>query len=149
MRRPACRPELWVRLALRAAVVLSLFAPVASAAADSPKLEARLACEPAPGPGRVRCSLAASVGPELRLDWIDALVIEAPEFARPLRSRIPYRGSLKAPKAELLLGLIARSNGRGKLAVRVRALVCPRQGLAGRCRPSTRDAEYELVVGSS
>jgi hypothetical protein len=127
---------------------LSLFALPASAA-EAPELDARLACEPAPGPGRVRCSLAASVGPELRLGWVDALVLEAPPFARPLRSRIPYRGSLKEPKAELLLGLMARSTGRGRLAVRVRALVCPRQGVAGRCRPLTRDAEYELIVGSS
>ena len=112
------------------------------------ELEARLECEPAPGPGRVRCALRARVGAEHRLGWIDALVVEAPEFARPLRARIPYRGSLKEPQVELLLGLVASDVGRGRLTVRVRALVCPRAGAGGRCRPVTRDTAYELVVGS-
>jgi hypothetical protein len=122
-------------------------APAETTAA--PELTATLGCEPAPGPGRVRCALSAGVGAEHRLGWIDALVVEAPEFARPLRARIPYRGSLKEPRVELLLGLVASGVGRGRLAVRVRALVCPRASASGRCRPVTRDTAYELVVGSS
>lgn len=140
------------RALLAAALLLATVAPPTRAqaqahAADS-ELEARLGCETAPGPGRVRCSLTAGVGSEHRLGWVDALVVEAPEFARPLRARISYRGSFKEPKVELLLGLVANGVGRGRLAVRVRALVCPRAGISGRCRPVTRDTTYELVVGA-
>ncbi|HWA77809.1 MAG TPA: hypothetical protein VG937_35980 [Polyangiaceae bacterium] len=117
------------------------------APAAAPELGARLSCEPTPAPGRVRCALELAVASDLRLSWVDALVVATPEFARPLRSRVPQRKLTgKDSKAEVHLALLASSTGRGTLTVRGRAVVCPRTG-TGACRPVSNAASVELVVG--
>lgn len=113
--------------------------------AQGPGLSTELACERAAGPGRVRCSLSVEAAPGFRLTWVDALVVQSPSFARPLRSRIPQRVSGKETQAEVLLALVASRTGTGSLTVRARAVLCPLVG-AGACRPATRDATAVVEV---
>ncbi len=136
------------RSTLEAVCALSaaLLVPLA-ASADTPALSAQLSCEPALGPGRVRCTLSASVADDQRIAWIDALVVSAPSFAQPLRSRIAHRGASEAARAEIALALLATRGGVGELVVRARAVVCGRTPADGRCRPLTRDASLKLSVG--
>jgi hypothetical protein len=121
------------------------FAPTASHAREA-DLSTELACEPAAAPGRVRCSLAIEAAPSYRLSWVDALVVQSPSFARPLRSRIPQPVSGKENTAEVLLALVASGTGKGPLTVRARAVICPRLK-AGACRPASREATTMLEVG--
>jgi hypothetical protein len=133
------------RIALLSLALLSAATKPAPAAA--PELSTRLSCEPTPAPGRVRCALELAVPSELRLSWVDALVVATPEFARPLRSRVPQRKLTgKEAKAEVHLALLASSTGRGTLTVRGRAVVCPRTR-PGSCRPVSSAASVELLVG--
>jgi hypothetical protein len=126
---------------------MAVFLLAAEAPATEPGLSTRLSCEPAPAPGRVRCALSLEVTPDLRFSWVDALVVAAPAFARPLRSRVPQRKLTgKESKADVLLALLASRTGRGTLTVRARAVVCSRDPLAS-CRPMSRDASIELEVG--
>jgi hypothetical protein len=133
------------RSARSLAVAFVLVAAVAPAS-EPEELTTLLRCEPAPTPGRVRCSLALEVGQNLRFSWVDALVVRAPAFARPLRSRVPQRKLGKDSKAEVLLALLASGTGRGTLTVRARAVVCSRAEPSA-CRPLSRDASIELEVG--
>ena len=119
----------------------------AEAPALEPALSTYLRCDPAPAPGRLRCALSLEVTPDLRLSWVDALVVGAPAFVRPLRSRVPQRKLTgKDSKADVLLALLAHGTGRGTLTVRARAVVCARDRPAS-CRPVARDASIELEVG--
>jgi hypothetical protein len=127
--------------------LLLLSAATKVAPAADPDLSTRLSCEPIPAPGRVRCALQLAVPSDLRLSWVDALVVAAPAFARPLRSRVAQRKLTgQEGKAEVHLALLASSTGRGTLTVRGRAVVCPRTG-PGACRPVSSAASVELLVG--
>jgi hypothetical protein len=128
-------------------LLMSLLAP--SARGDSTELAAKLACEPAPGAGRVRCSLSVTAPAGSHFAWVDALVVKTPDFARALRTRIAHQGPAKASQAELLLALVVSGEGSGVLGVRARAVVCPNDGKAGRCRALTRLENLELKVGTS
>lgn len=140
--RARCSRVLRGRAFALAVVFLSALAP-----ASEPALSARLSCEPAPSPGRIRCAVAVEVAKDQRLSWADALVVRAPAFARPLRSRVSQRKlSGKDSKAEVLLALLASGTGRGTLTVRARVVVCSRAQPAA-CRPESREASVELEVG--
>ena len=67
---------------------LGLFLVTASAAAEERGMKAELTCRAEAAPGRVLCELKYSAGSGARLVWADALVTAAPEFVRPLRSRV-------------------------------------------------------------
>jgi hypothetical protein len=72
-------------------------------------------------------------------------------MVRPLRARVVGRpGGAGEVAWELPLGLMATGPGRGRLAVRVRAVVCARGGTdapnAGVCRSEALALERELVV---
>jgi len=132
-----------VRLAAVAAAVL--LAP--SVLADAPQLGLRLTCEPLLVPGRVRCELHLTAPPRHRVAWADALVREAPEFARPLRSRV--RATREADgNAQAALALVATTTGSGTLTVQGRAVLCRADELADReCRPARGDVRVALRVG--
>jgi len=120
-----------------------------SARGDSSELVAKLACEPAPSAGRVRCSLRVTAPAGTHLGWVDALVVETPEFARALRTRIAHQSQPNETEAELLLALVVSGEGSGVLGVRARAVVCPNGGKPSRCRALTRLENLELKVGTS
>jgi hypothetical protein len=131
---------------VRALAAASLLV-AAAVPASEPVLSVVLRCEPAPAPGRVRCALALEVDESLRFTWVDALVVRAPAFARPLRSRVAQRKlSGKDSKAEVLLALLASGTGRGTFTVRARGVACSRVAPSV-CRPLSREASIELEVG--
>ena len=125
-----------------------LFTP-RSQAEDSP-LQASLTCQSTAGPGRILCELSthATSG---RLVWSDALVVHAPAFARPLRSRVVAQLGTPAVVggAWAKLALVASEAGEGKLEVLARGVVC-RDGPNGQwCLPVRAPVSVELRVNSA
>ena len=119
----------------------------ASAAGAEPALTAELRCQHGAGPGRILCELTtrARAG---QLVWSDALVLRAPPFARPLRSRFvaPLDAS-GAPSASAKLALVALGVGEGRLELLARAVVC-RDAPNGRwCAPETLPVTAQVLVG--
>jgi len=118
-----------------------------NAAADSASISAKLGCRPERSPGRVLCEL--SVAPRGgRLEWADALVVSAPEFARPLQSRV---GAAQASRAgdgslKLPLALAATRQGSGELTVAARAVVCDSE--RRRCLSLQKLASASVEVGA-
>lgn len=133
-------------LALCAAVVLG----AAGAAAEAPPDDARLSCRREAAPGRVLCELEVEVS-RGRLAWADALVERAPDFARPLRSRVGPGSAAGGTQRRLRLplALAATQVGSGELAVRARWVVCA-PGRDGRelCSPATRTVSARVEVGA-
>lgn len=121
-----------------------------SVAAEPQASSAALSCRPEATPGRVLCELTCSVPAGARLVWADALVTEAPAFARPLRARVsPERfGEADQRLRKLGLAFVASQPGVGQVWVRARAVVCRGEGADERCRAETRDVSAELRVGS-
>lgn len=134
----------------RARYFFGLLLAASPAAASEPALEVALSCRPEPAPGRVLCELNYRVGAEGRLTWADALVTAAPDFARPLRSRVaPERfGATSSAERRLTLAFVATRAGVGRVTVRARAVVCHGEGAAERCRPRSAQVSAELRVGS-
>ena len=117
------------------------------AIAAPPPLEATVACERRPDRGRVVCELEAEVR-EGRLAWADALVVEAPEFAHPLKSRVgPRDAQTRSPRRiRLPIAFFAERTGQGWVSVRSRAVVCASSGNE-ECIAASRVARATLVVG--
>jgi hypothetical protein len=116
--------------------------------AEERVLDARLACAPANGPGRVFCQLDLSAG-KGRLVWGDALVTQAPAFVRPLRSRVAARPDVNgAPALVVKLALVASEAGSGSLELDARAVVC--QSVADRelCTPELEHVSAAIVVAN-
>ena len=138
--RPARAARAWLYgLAL-------LGASIANAAAP-PELSARLVCPRRPGPGRVVCEAELELEAGV-LAWADVLVLEAPPFALPLRSRVgPNALHMKSDQRQRLqLALAATAPGSGTLRVRARAVACPDATLRG-CQPVVRETEARVEVG--
>jgi hypothetical protein len=83
-----------------------------------------------------------------KLAWADVLVIQAPAFARPLRSRVGPSASVMTSeqRQRLQLALAATAAGSGELRVRARAVVCA-DADARSCRPVARVAVARVLVG--
>ena len=131
------------------AVALGLFLPTARLQADDSPFQASLSCQPAAGPGRILCELKAHAT-HGKLVWSDALVVRAPAFARPLRSR--FVAQLGVPAASggawAKLALVASEAGAGKLELLARGVIC-QEGPAGEwCEPVLAPVTVELSVGS-
>jgi hypothetical protein len=135
----------WSFAALGAWLVLSSSTPMAEAA--SLELGARLVCPRRPGPGRVVCEAELEVEAGV-LAWADVLVLEAPAFAPPLRSRVgPSALHMKSEQRQRLqLALAATAPGSGTLRARARAVVCPDATLRG-CQPVAREVQARVEIG--
>lgn len=117
--------------------------------ADASPFQASLSCQPAAGPGRILCELTTRA---LRgkLVWSDALVVRAPAFARPLRSRFVAQlgAAAAAGGAWAKLALVASEAGAGKLELLARGVICE-DGPAGEwCTPVLAPVTVEVRVGS-
>ncbi len=134
-------------------VVGVLVAPASAGGAQAPAIAATLSCPVRSGSGRLVCELAVEVraeatrnGSESRpiLRWADALVVRAPDFARPLRSRVsaklPEEG---AARASIAIPLYATSENTGTLEVRARAVLCEGNE---RCRTASRLVTTAVAV---
>ena len=110
-------------------------------------LSSRLQCQRRPTPGRVVCEAELEVDTGV-LAWADVLVLEAPEFAPPLRSRVGSGGLfMKSPRRQRLqLALAATAEGVGILKVRARVVHCPTADKRN-CQPMVKEAEASVVVG--
>jgi hypothetical protein len=116
------------------------------AAADVPSLAVQLDCPSRAGQGRIVCVLEISSRPGSVLRWADALVVSAPEFAPPLRSRrvasLPEEG---AGRTTIAIPLFAREENTGTLRVKARAVVCA-EGARERCAPVSRETQASVAV---
>lgn len=110
-------------------------------------LSSRLQCQRRPTPGRVVCEAELEVETGV-LAWADVLVLEAPEFAPPLRSRVGSSALfMKSPRRQRLqLALAATAEGVGTLRVRARVVHCPAADQRN-CRPLVKEAEASVLVG--
>jgi len=146
---------------VRLLIVMLSSGVVGAAPAPAPAerdLAVEVRCPRRDDPGRVVCELSlSSQAPGALLFWADALVVQAPAFVRPLRSRIkaelPEQGS---PTTRLSAAFVARELGRAEVALRARAVLCARRPTAGNaseaplsCSTVTRALGAELVVGPS
>lgn len=127
--------------------LLQTLAVGASAAGRAPGLTAELSCQHGAGPGRILCELTtrARTG---QLVWSDALVVRAPQFARPLRSRfVAPLDSSGAASASAKLALVALTAGEGRLELLARAVVC-HDGANGQwCAPEVQPVTAQVSVG--
>ena len=130
--------------------LLGLALTTAPSAAAEPELRAELTCRAEAAPGRVLCELKYSVSAGRHLTWADALVTTAPDFAKPLRSRVaPERfAQPSATERKLSLAFVAVRPGIGQVVVRARAVVCQGHGARERCSPRSEDVRAEIRVGS-
>jgi hypothetical protein len=117
--------------------------------ADDSSFQASLSCRPVSGPGRILCELSTRAT-QGKLVWSDALVVQAPAFARPLKSR--WVAQLGSPAvsggAWAKLALVATGLGAGKLSILARGVVCY-DGPAGEsCAPVLAPVTVEIRVGS-
>ena len=112
-------------------------------------MKAELVCRAEAAPGRVLCELKYTAKPGARLVWADALVTSAPEFVKPLRTRVTperFKGTAVGER-KLSLAFVAAKAGVGQVVVKARAVVCRGEGEQERCRPESQDARAEIRVG--
>jgi len=125
-------------------VALALF-PANGGAAREPSLAAEAKCDPVSGPGKVLCTVhERPVGG--KLSWGDVIVLAAPPFAPPLRTRVAAGDASRNDPdgADFGLALAATADGTGELRVLARAVVCGEVG----CRPVRAEATAKVLVGT-
>ncbi|MEI9950976.1 MAG: hypothetical protein WDO74_18865 [Pseudomonadota bacterium] len=117
--------------------------------ADDPPFQASLSCQPSASPGRILCELTTRAT-QGKLVWSDALVVHAPAFARPLRSRLVAQlGTSAAPGgAWAKLALVASEAGAGKLELLARGVVCHDSSAGDWCVPVLAPVTVEIIVAS-
>jgi hypothetical protein len=118
--------------------------------ADANALQAHLSCQSAAGPGRVLCELTTKPSSG-KLVWSDALVVRAPGFARPLRSRfVAQLGAGAEPAAAWAkLALVASGPGRGQLELLARGVICPDPGAREPCKAVVLPVSTWVEVGQT
>jgi hypothetical protein len=133
---------------------LLLVVPSTSIAETKPAalpLEVSASCERKATKGRVLCDVELESA-ESRIAWADVVVISAPPFAPPLRSRIGLADARARSdrRVRLPVALVAMSLGRGTVAMRARAVLCrgASPGAAETCTATTKDASAEIIVGT-
>jgi hypothetical protein len=128
------------------AAVVSLAGTVEAGDAVVPS--ATLACEERPSKGRVVCEAEVEVA-DGRLAWADLVVVEAPEFARPLRARVGFTEAVVRTERRVRLpfALLAVRDGEGRVGVRLRVVACQTGRDGELCLPGAVEAETVLRIG--
>lgn len=118
--------------------------------ADAEDWQLTLNCQQRASRGRVSCELEVDALSR-SVSWADLVVVQAPDFARPLRSRVgPNEASHKSERRiRLPIALVATATGRAELVVRGRAVLCESAGTPPKsvCVPAVREARAEVFVG--
>ena len=142
-------PGLMTFLGVSCALIATALLVVGAARADAGLL-GTFSCPQRETAGRVVCDLdlPKRVGAST-LVWVDALVLKAPPFVRPLRARVTVavaRGGADA--LNLPVAFVAQELGRAELTVRARAVVCREvdQAPSG-CRAVQADFTTAIRVG--
>jgi hypothetical protein len=140
--------RLWRAVGIASALVAAALLGAARAGADPSALGARLACQPEAAPGRVLCELEVEVDGG-RLEWADVLVVQAPRFARPLRSRVGPRQALSRSEhgMRLPIALVATESGDGRVTVLARAVECDPASGARSCLSLVARTSAPIHVG--
>jgi hypothetical protein len=137
----------------RWAIVVGLAAPFlagAAAATGSRTVDVTATCEHKAAKGRVICDveIEATGG---RIAWADVVVVEAPPFAPPLRSRVAFADARTRTdrRVRIPVAFVATAQGRGTVTVRGRAVVCTGSpGEHESCGPASKEVSADLVVGT-
>jgi hypothetical protein len=137
---------------LESGLLLLLFpAPVLAAPKETAPVEVVASCERKATKGRVICDVELEAA-NARIAWADVVVIGAPAFAPPLRSRVGITDARSRTdrRVRLPVALIATSQGRGTVSMRARAVLCTvtAPGASETCRAATKEVSTELVVGT-
>ena len=115
--------------------------------AEESPFQASLSCQPAAGPGRLLCELTTRAT-QGKLVWSDALVVRAPAFARPLRSRLVAQwGASALGGAWAKLALVASEAGEGKLELLARGVICDESPAGEACVPVLAPVTVDIRVG--
>jgi hypothetical protein len=135
--------------AWKLAALTALGAVPAADPVGAPRLDVAASCERKATKGRVLCDVEFEV-PEGRIAWADVLVVQAPQFAKPLRSRVGVLDARSRTdrRIHIPVAFIARDQGRGTVAFRGRAVVCSPTSARETCAPATHDVSVELKVGA-
>ena len=124
---------------------VALFAGTTSA---DDGLGVTFACEPKSSRGRVLCEVEIEA---LRgkLAWADAVVLSAPDFAPPLKTRVGSQGEKARSdrRVRLPIAFLAKTEGTGPVTIRARAVVCAQGGDGESCVTATRTVSAELRAG--
>lgn len=143
----------WYRSAYACGVVVAVLSCAGDVRAEEPApLEARMQCERAAEPGRVRCSVELHVEGPRSLAWADVAILQLPDFASALKGRIgpDEATSRDASGYKWAFGVVARRAGQGEARARVRAVTCEGGGetpAPSRCVPQTVEVRAMLNVG--
>lgn len=136
------------RLCAGLGLLLAVSSGTDRARGESSRLMAGISCASIAAPGRILCELRASA-PSGKLVWADALVVSAPAFARPLRSRVALQLAAGTSLASAKVALVGAQPGKGELSAIVRGVVC-QPGPSGEvCRPEQQRVSAEIEVGGS
>jgi hypothetical protein len=127
-------------------MVALVLAVAPSSSAEEPELRAQLTCPAAASPGRIVCVLDVSAASG-RLVWLDALVVQAPTFVRPLRSRLVVPVAANG-SSSLKLALVASEAGQGELQLRVRGVLCHESASGEFCGPSLLPVSAKLEISA-
>lgn len=130
---------------------LSVLALLAlGAPADAPRLTLDLNCPGREDPGRVVCDVEIQGQQNQRMVWADALVVRAPTFVKPLRSRVT---APLVPQGDatlkLSVALLASGPGRAEVGIRVRAVLCsiPPRNAPRLCTTAHGDVSAVVSIG--
>lgn len=137
------------RAAFGTLLAVALAAPAARGDAAG-ALAATASCERRATKGRVVCDVEVESA-DARIAWADVLVVAAPPFAPPLRSRVGVAEARVRTdrRVRIPVALLATGLGKGKLVVRARAVLCrAREAARESCVPEASEAAAELVVGA-
>lgn len=116
-------------------------------AEESVPIEAKMQCERAAEPGRVRCSVEVRTTAPRTIAWADVAILQLPDFASALKGRVgpDDATSRDASSVKWAFGLVARRAGQGEARVRVRVVTCEGEGI--KCAPRSTEVRAMLNVG--
>lgn len=126
--------------------VVVLVAPSAHAEESTP-VEAKMQCERAAEPGRVRCSVEVRTASPRTIAWADVAILQLPDFASALKGRVgPDDATARdANSVKWAFALVAKRTGQGEARVRVRVVACESEGV--KCTPQSIEVRAMINVG--
>jgi hypothetical protein len=129
------------------AFVLVALSSTHARAEENAPIEAKMQCERAAEPGRVRCSVEVRTTSPRTIAWADVAILQLPDFASALKGRIgPDDATARdANSVKWAFGLVARRAGQGEARVRVRVVAC--EGKETKCAPVSTEVRAILNVG--
>lgn len=119
--------------------------PLAGEADAQPVAAVTARCQRVAAPGRVLCEVEAEVTAG-KLAWADVVVLQTPDFAKPLRARVAVSEATTRTqrRVRLPVALVATHDGHGEVRFAARGVTC---NAAGACAPFRHQVSAALHVG--